>query len=119
MQSLRDGSRIVMKHDFIVTRIYIQYISCNAVPLYTQPQCGRNAVLLYTQPQCDRNAVLFYTLTQAKCGLLSKMNHHCNNNNVSFKYSTLLYVYVYVWWKNTPFDSSYLLPGTQHHTRCC
>ena len=94
MQSLRDGSRIVMKHDFIVTRIYIQYISCNAVPLYTQPQCGRNAVLLYTQPQCDRNAVLFYTLTQAKCGLLSKMNHHCNNNNVSFKYSTLLYVYV-------------------------
>ena len=53
----------------------------NAVLLYTQPQCVRNAVLLYTQPQCDRNVVLFYTLTQAKCGLLSKMNHHCNNNN--------------------------------------
>ena len=79
MQSLRDGSRIVMKHDFIVTRIYIQYISCNPVPLslnlqcgrnavllYTQPQCDRNAVLLYTQPQCDRNAVLLYT--QPQCG---------------------------------------------------
>ena len=58
MQSLRDGSRIVMKHDFIVTRIYIQYISCNAV-------------LLYTQPQCDRNAVLLYIYTQAQRGILS------------------------------------------------
>ena len=66
-QSLRDGSRIVMKHDFIVTRIYIQYISCNAVPLYTQPQCGRNAVLLYTQPQCDRNAVLFVIHSTSMC----------------------------------------------------